>query len=109
MVDLLAAAAGLGLGITIALGIEAQTATSIGTLPGLLTAAGRMAGLLAGYAMILTVALSARIGPLERAVGQDRLIRWHRRLGPYGLYLLLAHVVLIVLGYAGLAQTGLLA
>jgi predicted ferric reductase len=59
--------------------------------------------------MILTVALSARIGPLERAVGQDRLIRWHRRLGPYGLFLLLAHVILITLGYAGLAQTGLLA
>jgi predicted ferric reductase len=109
VVDLLAAAAGLGLGITIALGISAQSAASISTLPGALTAAGRMAGLLSGYAMIVTVALSARIGPLERAIGQDRLIRWHRRLGPYGLYLLLAHVVLIVLGYAGLAQTGVLA
>ena len=109
VVDLLAAAAGLGLGITIALAIEAQTLASIGTLPGLLTAAGRMAGLLAGYAMLVTVALSARIGPLERAIGQDRLIRWHRVLGPWGLWLLLAHVVLIVLGYAGVAQTGVLA
>jgi predicted ferric reductase len=59
--------------------------------------------------MLITVALSARIGPLERAVGQDRLIRWHRALSPWGLWLLLAHVVLIVLGYAGLAQTGILA
>ncbi|RIX31047.1 ferredoxin reductase family protein [Amnibacterium setariae] len=109
VVDLLAAAAGLGLGVTIALAIEAQTLASIGTLPGLLTAAGRMAGLLAGYAMLVTVALSARIGPLERAIGQDRLIRWHRALGPWGLWLLLAHVVLIVLGYAGVAQTGVLA
>ena len=109
VVDLLAAATGLGLGITIALGISAESWTSVSTVPGLLTAVGRMTGLLAGYAMIVTVALSARIGPLERAIGQDRLIRWHRRLGPYGLYLLLAHVVLIVLGYAGLAQTGVLA
>ena len=109
VVDLLAAAAGLGLGITIALGISAQSLDSVSTLPGVLTAVGRMAGLLSGYAMVVTVALSARIGPLERAVGQDRLIRWHRRLGPYGLYLLLAHVVLIVLGYAGVAQTGVLA
>ena len=109
VVDLLAAATGLGLGITIALGITAQSLQSVSTLPGLLTAAGRMAGLLSAYAMIVTVALSARIGPLERAIGQDRLIRWHRRLGPYGLYLLLAHVVLIVLGYAGLADTGVLA
>jgi predicted ferric reductase len=81
----------------------------VSSLPGALTAAGRMTGLLAGYAMLITVALSARIGPLERAVGQDRLIRWHRALGPWGLWLLLAHVVLIVLGYAGLAQTGILA
>lgn len=109
VVDLLAGAAGLGLGITIALGIGAQSWQSVSTPAGLLTAAGRMAGLLSGYAMIVTVALSSRIGPLERAIGQDRLIRWHRRLGPYGLYLLLAHVILIVLGYAGVAQTGVLA
>jgi predicted ferric reductase len=109
VVDVLAGLTGLGLGITIALGIGAQSLQSISTVPGLLTAAGRMAGLLSAYAMIVTVALSARIGPLERAIGQDRLIRWHRRLGPYGLYLLLAHVVLIVLGYAGLAETGVLA
>ena len=109
VVDLLAALAGLGLGITLALGLSAQSLHSISTLPGALTATGRITGLLAGYAMAVTVALSARIGPLERAVGQDRLIRWHRKLGPWGLYLLLAHVVLIVVGYAGLAQSGILA
>jgi predicted ferric reductase len=109
VVDALAALAGLGLGVTIALGISAQSVTSIASVPGLITAVGRMTGLLAGYAMLITAALSARIGPLERAIGQDRLIRWHRRLGPWGLYLLLAHVVLIVVGYAGLAQTGILA
>ena len=109
MVDLLAAVAGLGLGITIALGISAQSVQSISSVPGFLTAAGRMTGLLAGYAMAVTVALSARMGPLERAVGQDRLIAWHRKLGPWGLYLLLGHVVLITVGYAGLAETGVLA
>jgi predicted ferric reductase len=109
VVDVLAALAGLGLGITIGLGLSAQSLTSIGSVPGLITAVGRMTGLLAGYAMLVTAALSARIGPLERAIGQDRLIRWHRRLGPWGLYLLLAHVVLIVVGYAGLAETGILA
>src|SRR4051794_39618420 len=104
--DLLAVAAGLGLGITIALGVSAQSFASIDTLPGLLTAGGRMAGLLSAYAMLVTVALSARIGPLERAIGQDRLIRWHRALGPWGLWLLLAHVVLIVLGYGGEQSLG---
>jgi ferredoxin-NADP reductase/DMSO/TMAO reductase YedYZ heme-binding membrane subunit len=109
VVDVLAALAGLGLGITLALGISAQSLHSVSTLPGLITAVGRVTGLLAGYAMLITAALSARIGPLERAIGQDRLIRWHRALGPWGLYLLLAHVVLIVVGYAGLADTGILA
>ena len=109
VVDLLAALAGLGLGITIGLGVSAQSLHSVSSLPGAITAAGRITGLLAGYAMAVTVALSARIGPLERAVGQDRLIRWHRTLGPWGLYLLLGHVVLITFGYAGLAQTGILA
>ncbi|HET6826611.1 MAG TPA: ferredoxin reductase family protein [Amnibacterium sp.] len=109
VVDVLAALAGLGLGITVGLGVSAQSLASLHSLPGLITAVGRMTGLLAGYAMLVTAALSARIGPLERAIGQDRLIRWHRRLGPWGLYLLLAHVVLIVVGYAGLAETGILA
>lgn len=107
VVDALAAAAGLGLGITIALGIEQWTGSALTSPAGLLTTGGRMAGLLSAYAMIVTVALSARIGPLERAIGQDRLIRWHRTLGPWGIWLLLAHVVLIVLGYAALEGHGL--
>ncbi|MFD1720711.1 ferric reductase-like transmembrane domain-containing protein [Amnibacterium endophyticum] len=106
VVDALAAAAGLGLGITIALGIEQWTAAGLTTVSGLLTTGGRMAGLLSAYAMIVTVALSARIGPLERAIGQDRLIRWHRAIGPWGLWLLVAHVLLIVLGYAALEGHG---
>jgi predicted ferric reductase len=106
LVDVLAVLAGLGLGVTIALGVSAQSITSILTLPGLLTAAGRLTGLLSAYAMMVTVALSSRIGPLERAIGQDRLIRWHRALGPWGIWLLLAHVVLITLGYAGEQSLG---
>jgi ferredoxin-NADP reductase len=51
--------------------------------------------------------LVARFGPLERAIGQDRLVRWHRRLGPWPLYLLAAHAILIVTGYARVAHDGL--
>ena len=108
VVDVLAALAGLGLGITFGLGLSAQSLSSLTSLPEVLTAAGRVAGLLCAYAMLVTVALSARIGPLERAIGQDRLIRWHRAVGPWGLWMLLAHVVLIIVGYAGLESTGLL-
>ena len=32
--------------------------------------------------MVVVVLLVARVPPLERAIGQDRLVAWHRRLGP---------------------------
>ncbi|MFD9329562.1 ferric reductase-like transmembrane domain-containing protein [Streptomyces sp. NPDC060065] len=109
VVDALAAATGLGLGISLALGIGAQTVSALHAPGGVATALGRVTGMLSGYAMVITVLLSARIPPLERALGQDRLIVWHRRIAPWGLYLLLAHAVLITVGYARAAKTGILA
>src|SRR3954463_483008 len=58
--------------------------------------------------MVVVVLLVARVPPLERAIGQDRLVAWHRRLGPWPLYLLLAHAVLITVGYAAQARDGVL-
>src|SRR4051812_11645309 len=108
VVEVLAAAAGLGLGITIALAITAESAGSLAAPGGIATALGRLAGLLAAYAMVVVVLLVARVPPLERAIGQDRLVGWHRKLGPWPLYLLLAHAVLITVGYARQAKEGLL-
>jgi predicted ferric reductase len=108
VVDVLAALAGLGLGITIGLEVIAETAGSLSAPGGIATALGRLAGLVAAYAMVVVVLLVARVPPLERAIGQDRLVAWHRRLGPWPLYLLLAHAVLITVGYARQAQDGLL-
>jgi ferredoxin-NADP reductase/DMSO/TMAO reductase YedYZ heme-binding membrane subunit len=108
VVDVLAALAGLGLGITIALAISAESSGSLGAAGGVATALGRLAGLLAAYAMVVVVVLVARLPPLERAIGQDRLVGWHRRLGPWPLYLLVAHGVLITVGYAQAAHDGLL-
>ncbi len=107
-VDALAAAAGLGLGITLALGINAETAGSLAAPGGVATFMGRMAGLAAAYAMLVVVLLVARIPVLERVIGQDRLVRWHRRLGPWPLYLLVPHGVLIAIGYGRAARTGAL-
>ena len=108
VVDILAALAGLGLGITIALGISAESAGSLSAPGGLATAIGRITGLLAAYAMVIVVLLVARIPPLERAIGQDRLVAWHRRLGPWPLYLLVGHAVFITVGYARAAHDGVL-
>jgi ferredoxin-NADP reductase/DMSO/TMAO reductase YedYZ heme-binding membrane subunit len=54
------------------------------------------------------VVLVARLPALERVIGQDRLVRWHRRLGPWPISLIAAHGVLITIGYAQAARTGLL-
>lgn len=108
IVDLLAAIAGLGLGITIALGVAAESSGSLHATGGVLTALGRMAGLVAAYSMVVVVVLIARFPPLERAIGQDRLVAWHRTLGPYPLFLLAAHAILITLGYAEAAHDGAL-
>lgn len=108
VVDALGALAGVGLGVTVALGVTAESASSLQAAGGLATAAGRLTGLAAGYAMVVVVVLVARLGPLERAVGQDRLVRWHRRLGPWPLYLLVAHGSLITVGYAQAANDGVL-
>ncbi|MBJ7470949.1 MAG: ferredoxin reductase family protein [Solirubrobacteraceae bacterium] len=108
VVDTLAAVAGLGLGATLALGIAAESAGSLSAAGGLATAAGRLTGLVAAYAMVVVVVLVARFPPLERAIGQDRLVRWHRKLGPYPLFLLAAHGILITVGYAQAAGDGVL-
>ena len=108
VVDGLAAAAGIGLGITIGLAVTAESAGSLSAPGGVATALGRLSGLLAAYAMVVVVLLVARVPSLERAIGQDRLVAWHRRLGPWPLYLLLAHAVLITIGYARQAKEGVL-
>src|SRR3954451_11483959 len=71
-----------------------------------LTNAGRITGLLAGYGVVVLVALMARIPPLERGVGADRLARWHSRGGRYTVSLVLAHGLLIIWAYAVTAHTG---
>jgi predicted ferric reductase len=108
VVHALAAAAGIGLGVTVGLAVTAESAGSLSAPGGVAIALGRLAGLLAAYAMVVVVLLVARVPPLERAIGQDRLVAWHRRLGPWPLYLLLAHAVLITLGYARQAHDGVL-
>ncbi|MFD3584356.1 ferric reductase-like transmembrane domain-containing protein [Streptomyces sp. NPDC058683] len=67
---------------------------------GWLTGAGRMAGLLCGYACAVLVGLMARVPLLEVRVGSDRVARWHATAGRYTVCLLTAHIVLILTGYA---------
>ncbi|UQU61760.1 ferric reductase-like transmembrane domain-containing protein [Couchioplanes caeruleus] len=64
------------------------------------TTLGRLTGLVASDLLLLQVLLMARIPAVERAYGQDLLARRHRVLGFLSFWLMLAHVVLITVGYA---------
>lgn len=83
--------------------------TSLGATGGTATSLGRLAGLWASDLMLLQVLLMARLPVLERSWGQDQLARWHRWVGFASFDLLLAHVALVLLGYAQTARRGLLA
>ncbi|MGW0149197.1 ferredoxin reductase family protein [Streptomyces sp. NPDC003333] len=93
-------------GAAAVIGLWWSDTTSVVGLSGWLTDAGRVTGLLAGYACAVLLALMSRLPVLERAVGSDRLARWHALGGRYTISLTLAHAVLITLGYAASAHAG---
>jgi predicted ferric reductase len=74
--------------------------TKVHTTGEALTSAARITGLLGAYLALIQVLLLARLPWLERLVGFDRLIWWHRWNGHACLDLILAHVVLSVWGYS---------
>ncbi len=106
--DLLLTVTGLGFGIILGLAVTGESRGSIAAPGGLLLAGGRFSGLAGAYLLLIMVALVARLPWLERAVGQDRLVRWHRRIAPWALALIGLHIVLTTLGYARLARSGAL-
>jgi len=80
----------------------------VGGGPDAVSSLGRLTGLVASDLLLIQVLLMARVPLVERAFGQDRLARWHRWTGFTSFYLMLAHIVLITIGYAGTAHTGVL-
>lgn len=66
-----------------------------------LTSLGRLTGLIASQLLLVQVLLMARVPVVERAWGQDELARVHRLVGFGSFSLVLAHIALIGLGYAG--------
>jgi predicted ferric reductase len=105
-VDIVTALAGLGLGVTIAMGVTAESWSSLNAAGGWLTAGGRMAGLVGTYLMLIVVLLAGRVPLVERTLGQDVLMRWHRKLAPWTLVLIAVHGTLITIGYAQSARAG---
>jgi len=100
-------AAGAGLGMVTALAITDETGGELRAPGGAATFLGSLTGLVGMYLALLMVLLVSRIPAIERVLGQDGLLRWHRRLAPWPISLLVAHALFITAGYAQAARAGL--
>jgi len=71
-----------------------------GSLTDVLMSTGRLSGLLGSALLLVQVLLMARVPLIEKAYGQDRLVRIHRIVGFTSFNLIVVHVALITWGYA---------
>jgi predicted ferric reductase len=97
-------AAGIGMGLTIAMQVSTLHMHDINTVYGAVLSLSRLAALVGTYLSVIGIFLIARIPVVEKSIGHDQLVIWHRNLGPWSLYLIGAHFFLVVVGYAGQDQ-----
>src|SRR3954471_10366945 len=90
--------------IVTALWVAGGGLQNLGGVASGLTSLGRLTGLVASDLLLIQVLLMARVPMVERSYGQDELARRHRLVGFTSFNLMVAHIVLITLGYA--AQYG---
>lgn len=95
------------MGIVVWLWATGGGISAVHDLGTLWTSIGRITGLLGAYLLLIQLLLLARIPPIVRALGFDHLTVWHRRNGKLALYLVLAHVVFITLGYEAMDRISL--
>ena len=92
---------GIGLGLTLALQATTMRKSDISSVYAVVASVSRLAALTGTFFAVVGIFLIARIPWVERGVGHDRLVTWHRKLGPWSLYLIGAHVLFIVVSSAG--------
>lgn len=97
---------GLGFGAILGLGITAESWAQFRAAGGVAMFLGSLTGLAGTYLAVVMVLLVSRVPIVERVLGQDGLLRWHRRLAPWPISLIVAHVVLLTLAYAEAARQG---
>jgi predicted ferric reductase len=98
---------GLGLGVSVGLALTAETRAEFSAAGGPAIFIGSFTGLVGTYLALIMVLLVSRIPFVERVLGQDGLLRWHRGLAPWPISLLIAHAIFITVGYAQAAKNGL--
>lgn len=98
--DLLVSAAWMSVAAAIGLYFASGGAETIRGVGGLLAAGGVVAGLAATDLLLVMLVLVARVPLLDRTFGHDKLLLAHKRIGKPALSLLLAHAVLLTVGYS---------
>ncbi|MCU1478162.1 MAG: oxidoreductase [Subtercola sp.] len=98
--DLMGILCWVSVAVSIALYLAYSGASQFTDPGGMVTAVGIVTGLAGTDLILLMLVLAARIPWIDHTVGQDRAIALHRRLGKPALYLILAHAVLLTIGYS---------
>ena len=106
--NFLASVGGVGLGASVAFALSQETRSTFASTGAILDAVGRLSSLTGTYLMVVMLILMARLPWLERTVGQDRLVSWHRRIGGWPIALITLHVLTVTLGYSMVTKTGFL-
>jgi predicted ferric reductase len=73
-----------------------------------LIAVGVVTGLVATDLMAIMLVLAARVPYIDRAMGHDRAIALHNKLGKWVILGLLGHAAFLVAGYAAQAKIGII-
>lgn len=85
-------------GVVLGLTIQAVLPLT-GTLSQLIYVVSVLAASIGTYGVLVLLLLIARLPVLERAIGQDHLVVWHKRIAPWSMSLVFAHIILVVTAY----------
>jgi predicted ferric reductase len=97
--DLLVTALWATSAAAVALYLSVGGAGQFGSPADAITSLGIVTGLIGTDFILVMLVLAARVPFIDRTIGHDRAIAVHRQLGKPALYLLLAHGVLLLIGY----------
>ncbi len=97
--DLLETIVYFSVAIVLALFLADGGATYFLKINEIATGLGIVTGLVGSDLMLIMIVLAARIPIIDRTFGHDKALAVHRKLGKPVLYLILAHMLLLMIGY----------
>jgi predicted ferric reductase len=97
--DVLVVGLWLSASLAVALFLVSGGTARFGSIADAITSLGIVVGLVGTDFVLAMLLLAARVPFIDRAIGHDRAIAVHRALGKPAFYLLLAHGLLLLVGY----------